>query len=191
MLISFVLFALSMSPPQAAQPAQPAAPPPKPYDCSAPEYRQFDFWVGEWDVVTNPAVPRPAGSPPPNPNRKPARNVISKIESGCVILEQWNDGVGGTGQSFNIYDRVKQRWHQTWVDNGGGLHEYWGGIVDGKMVYIGEVPMGPGQPFAGRRTIRVTFEPKGPDGMRQSSEALRSDGTWQPGYDFIYTRRAK
>jgi hypothetical protein len=25
--------------------------------------------------------------------------------------------------------------------------------------------------------------------MRQYSEALNADGTWTPGYDFLYTRR--
>ena len=27
-----------------------AAPAPKPKPCTAPEFRQFDFWVGTWDV---------------------------------------------------------------------------------------------------------------------------------------------
>ena len=187
MLTPLVLLVLSTAPTQAAQPT---SPPPKPFDCSAPEYRQFDFWLGDWDVVLNPATPRPAGAPPVNPNRKPAHNVIEKIQGGCVVHENWDDGIGGTGQSFNIYDRVKKRWQQTWVDNGGGLHEYWGSLIDGKMVYVGEVPTGPAQPFAGRRTLRVTFESMGPDKMRQFSESLRSDGTWILNYDLIYTRRA-
>lgn len=172
------------------QPAVPAAPPPKPYDCTAPEHRQFDFWVGEWDVVPNPAT-RPANAPPPAPGRKPATNVIRKAHKGCVVIENWDDGTGGTGQSFNIYDRVKQRWQQTWVDSNGGLHEYWGGLKDGSMVYIGEVPLPPASRFAGRRTLRVTFTPMGPDRMRQFSESLGSDGTWSANYDLIYTRRAR
>ena len=38
--LPFVLFAAL----QAAQSTPPTAPPPKPYDCTAAEYRQFDFW---------------------------------------------------------------------------------------------------------------------------------------------------
>jgi hypothetical protein len=186
MLLLTALFAAALQ----TTPAQPAAPPPKPFDCSAPEYRQFDFWVGDWDVVPNPAT-RPANAPPPPPGRKPAHNVITKIQGGCVIRENWDDQTGGTGESSNIFDRVKRQWHQTWVDNGGGLHSYWGEIKDGSMVYIGEVPLAPAMRFQGRRTIRVTFTPMGPDKMRQSSEALNSDGTWTTGYDFLYTRRAK
>jgi hypothetical protein len=183
-----LLLSLITPPTQAPQPA--AAPPPKPFDCTAPEHRQFDFWVGEWEVVYNPDT-RPANTPPSPPGRKPAINVIQKAHDGCVIIENWNDGQGGTGQSFNLYDRVTQRWQQTWVDNRGGLHEYWGGLNNGKMVYVGEVSVGPAVRFAGKRTMRVTFTPLGPDRMRQMAEGLNSDGTWTTQYDFIYTRRAK
>jgi hypothetical protein len=168
--------------------AQPPSPPP--YDCSGAEYRQFDFWIGDWDVVPNPAT-RPASAPPPRPGRQAPRNVVEKIQGGCVVLENWDDRSGGTGQSFNIYDRSRQRWHQTWVDNRGGLHEYWGKLEDGKMVLYGEVPLPPASSFQGRRTIRVSFIPMGPDQMRQFSESLNVDGTWSQNYDLIYTRRAK
>ena len=50
-----------------------------------------------------------------------------------MLIENWDDRPGGTGQSFNIYDRVRKQWHQTWVDSKGGLHEYWGGLEDGNM----------------------------------------------------------
>jgi hypothetical protein len=169
----------------ALQTAPAAAPTPKPFDCTAAEYRQFDFWVGDWDVVPNPETKPKAASL----SGKPARNIITKIQGGCAIHENWDDGNGGTGESLNVFDRVRRQWHQTWVDNGGGLHEYWGEIKDGSMVYLGEVPLGPAMRFQGRRTVRVTFTPLGRDKMRQSSEALNADGTWSPGYDFIYTRR--
>lgn len=172
--------------PAQSAPPQQSTPPPKPFDCSGPEYRQFDFWIGEWDVVWNPENRRP-GAPPPG--AKPARNVITKIQDGCVIAEHWDDQRGGTGQSVNIYDRVSQRWHQTWVSNSGGLNQYWGELKDGRMVYLGEIPLGPAMGFQGRRTIRLTLAPMGPDRVRQLSEALNSDGTWSPNYDLIYTRR--
>jgi hypothetical protein len=185
---SVLLLSLMTLSPQASQ--QSAAPQPKPFDCTAPEHRQFDFWVGEWDVVPNPET-RPANAPPPQPGRKPATNIIEKAHRDCVIVENWDDGQGGTGQSFNVYDRVKTRWQQTWVDSNGGLHEYWGELRDGNMVYIGEVPLPPASRFQGRRTIRLTFFPLGPDKVRQFSESLNVDGTWSVNYDLIYTRRAK
>jgi hypothetical protein len=114
--------------------------------------------------------------------------VITSLDGGCVLMESWT-AAGQTGHSFNIYDRTRQQWHQTWVDNSGGLHEYWGSLKDGNMVFTGEAPLGPAARFAGRRTIRLTFFPLGPDKVRQFSEALNVDGTWSVNYDLIYTRR--
>jgi hypothetical protein len=107
-----------------------------------------------------------------------------------LAMENW-DAPGQTGQSFNLYDRTSKRWHQTWVDSNGGLHEYWGGLKDGNMVFMGQVPLPPGARFAGRHTVRLTFFPLGADRVRQFSEALGPDGTWSVSYDLIYTRRAK
>ena len=183
-----LLTAICLSAPVWAGQAQPPAQPPKPPDCSDPVYRQFDFWVGAWDVVTNPATV-PPGTPPPAPGAKPDSNVIEKAHGGCVLVENWT-APGQTGQSFNIYDRATRQWHQTWVDNGGGLHQYWGELKDSNMVFMGQVPLGPASRFAGRRTVRLTFFPLGPDTVRQFSEALNMDGTWSVNYDLIYTRRA-
>ena len=183
-----LLLSLLTSP---TQTPQPAAPPPKPFDCAAPAHRQFDFWVGEWDVVPNAGATGATGATAgaTGAPRKPATNIIEKAHNGCVIVENWDDGVGGTGQSFNVYDRTKKRWQQTWVDSTGGLHEYWGELRDGNMVYIGEVPLPPAARFQGRRTVRLTFFPLGPDKVRQFSESLNVDGTWSVNYDLIYTRR--
>jgi hypothetical protein len=187
------LCGLALATPSDAQPPAPASAasttPPKPFDCSAPVHRQFDFWLGEWDVVPNPATtpsgpPTAAGAP-----QKPGLNVITSIDGGCVLLESWTAGPQ-TGHSFNIYDRTRQQWHQTWVDNSGGLHEYWGALVGGNMVFMGQVPLGPAAKFSGRRTIRLTFFPLGPDRVRQFSESLNVDGTWSVNYDLIYTRRS-
>ena len=141
-----------------------------------PVYRQFDYWLGTWDV-------RPNGSPPETP---PATNVITRIHNGCVILESWT-APGQTGQSFNIYDRVARKWHQTWVDSTGGLHEYWGELKNGDMVYEGDIPAPGG---SGRVRTRLTFFRR-PDGsVRQYSERTSDGGkTWQVNYDLVYTRR--
>lgn len=141
-----------------------------------PAYRQFDYWLGDWDV-------RPNGAPA----APPSRNVITKIHNGCVILETWT-APGSTGQSFNIYDRVSRRWHQTWVDSSGGLHQYAGGLVDGNMTYEGDIPAPPN--VGGRMHVRLTFFNQ-PDGsVRQYSERTPDGGkTWQVNYDLIYTPR--
>jgi hypothetical protein len=87
-----------------ATPAPAASAPP----CSAPQHRQFDFWLGDWRVV--------------DPQGEPAgTNLVTAVYGGCALQEHWK-GVGGDqGSSFNIYNDPTARWHQTWVDNSGTL----------------------------------------------------------------------
>jgi len=139
------------------------------------KFKEFDFWVGSWDVR-----PRQA---PLNP---PARSDITKSNEGCVVHEQWH-GLGNSGESYNIYDRTRQKWYQYWVDNFGGLHEYSGVYRDNAMRYEGTTPIGAGS--AGRVQTRLTFFKMGADTVRQFSESLQPDGTWGVNYDFIYVRR--
>lgn len=145
-----------------------------------PRYRAFDFWIGTWDV-------RPAGAPDAGPA---SENVITLEYEGCVIMEHWTSIGGGTGSSFNIFDASRGIWVQTWVDSGGGLHEYRGNPdAEGNMIFgEGETPGGPGEPA--RVPTRLSFFRLGPDRVRQFSESSLDGGTtWTPNYDLIYTRR--
>ena len=162
------------------QPQQTPPPQPPPYQCTGAVHQQFDFWLGDWDVVPN-------GKPAPAPGQA-GRNIITKEYDGCVVLERW-EGSGLKGSSFNIYDRARGEWVQTWVDSAGGLHHYRGRLQDGNMVFFGEVPLPPAAKFAGRRTVRLSFVKLGPDKVRQLSESLMADGTWTVNYDLLYTRR--
>ncbi|HUU32954.1 MAG TPA: hypothetical protein VMW48_02765 [Vicinamibacterales bacterium] len=170
----------------AVQPAAPPPPPPPPPPlptCERPEHRQFDYWLGDWEV-------RPNGTPATAPT--PLANEIRLEDGGCVVTEHWTTP-RMSGRSLNIYDRTRGQWHQTWVDSTGGLHEYWGNPdAEGNMVYRGSVPAAAGN---GRQTVRLTFFNLGPDKarpqtVRQFSEGLGDDGRWTTGYDLIYSRRA-
>ena len=74
--------------------------------CQAPEYRQFDFWVGRWNVF-NPA------------NQLAGTSIIESELVGCLIEENWNGAGGGRGRSLNVYDASTDSWHQFWVSAGG------------------------------------------------------------------------
>jgi hypothetical protein len=173
-MIPIMLLVLLQTTPQPPRPAPPPALP----RCDGPEYRQFDFWIGDWDV-------RPANQP----NIPPMSNVITREDDGCVIRERWK-GARMTGQSVNIYDRSRGKWHQTWVDSTGGLHEYWGArTADGAIVFEGELP--PRQSGGPRVSTRLTFFPLGPDKVRQFSEQSTDGGkTWTPNFDGLYVRKA-
>src|SRR5262245_46315179 len=84
-----LLLALAVVPwdPQPSSPA-PAAPP-KPFDCSASVHRQFDFWLGDWDVVTNPATAPPPAAGASSAPQKPGHNVITLLDGGCALMESW------------------------------------------------------------------------------------------------------
>ena len=34
-----------------------------------------------------------------------------------MVHEHWKGSRGGTGQSFNFYDRGDRKWHQVWIAN--------------------------------------------------------------------------
>ena len=48
--LSALVTALALAAPAHAQTTTPAPSTPPPPACTAPEHRQFDFWVGNWDV---------------------------------------------------------------------------------------------------------------------------------------------
>ena len=81
------------------------------------------------------------------------------------------------------------KWHQTWVDSTGGLHEYWGvRNAEGAIAYEGDLP--PRQSGGARVSTRLTFVPLGPDTVRQLSEVSNDGGkTWSVNFDLRYTRR--
>ncbi|HEX4823793.1 MAG TPA: hypothetical protein VFV19_05745 [Candidatus Polarisedimenticolaceae bacterium] len=168
--IVFGTLALGLGGWSAAQDAPPKPPPQKP--CSAPENRQFDFWLGEWNV-TNAQGAR-AGS-----------NRITAEEQGCVLHEHWSGAKGGTGQSFNLYDATDGKWHQIWVDSQGGLLQLSGGIVDGKMVLEG-----PGRGSKSEPVInRIVWTKLDGGRVRQTWTVSSDDGkTWTTSFDGIYAK---
>lgn len=142
--------------------------------CAAEQHRQFDFWLGTWDVHR--ADGRLAG-----------RNTITRAYGGCVIEEHYVGASGYSGGSLNIYDASRARWHQTWVDNGGLLLELDGAFRNGRMVLEGET-----QDSAGAaRKQRITWEPLPGGKVRQHWEQSADGGSaWTTVFDGIYTRRS-
>ena len=141
--------------------------------CDAPEHRQFDFWVGEWNVTT------PQG-------QTAGKNAIRSILKGCALHESWEGASGSNGFSHNIYDRTRGVWHQTWVSDTGLLLQLEGGLVDGKMVMEGETT-GPGGTV--RQRITWSVEEDSGDTVRQLWESSGDGGeTWSVAFDGIYTR---
>jgi hypothetical protein len=141
---------------------------PKAGVCEAPEYHQFDFWVGDWDAFDQ-----------DNPTAAVARNHVDKILDGCVLREDYLDTSGHHGQSFSIYDRSRKVWHQTWVTNRGELLVIEGKSQNDAMILSGmdhrknELAKGTWMAIdGGVREIGVTSADNGK--------------TWKPWFDLIF-----
>lgn len=162
--LAFIFATLAISPFLCAQSQPPATP---------PEARQFDFWVGDWEVTT------PDG-------QKAGENCIEKIAGERGLLENWSDAMGGSGKSLNAYNVAKKQWQQFWVGNGGIL-ELAGGLNEhGEMVLSGETV----RPNGRHTTQRITWSPN-PDGsVRQHWEQSTDGGlTWATVFDGLYRRK--
>jgi hypothetical protein len=159
------------------QQTPPATPPTPPPACTGPEHRQFDFWVGDWDLYRT------------GQNVVVAHSTIERLFAGCVIRETWNPLQAPGGSSLNHYDREQRRWHQTWMDGANSRVVFEGGLVGGKMVLTGfwKGANGPGQDG----WVRMTYTPN-PDGSVRQSGELSTDHavTWSPFFDFTYRKRA-
>lgn len=89
-------------------------------------YRQFDFWVGNWDVYKY-GTDTLAGS-----------NEVVKLLDDCVVQENWKSANSDfAGKSYNSYDPITDKWRQTWVDNKGRTLRFEGSFRDGKMQMTG------------------------------------------------------
>jgi hypothetical protein len=139
--------------------------------CSAAPYRQFDFWLGDWDAYL-------AGKP----DTPIARNRVTRILAGCVLLEEYENSSGLVGQSFSIFDASRNLWHQSWVTNRGELLVIEGGIRAGEMVLSGAERT----PEGNRRQVRGTW--KSVDGGVQETAVRSTDGgkTWAPWFDLVF-----
>ena len=140
--------------------------------CDANEHRQFDFWVGEWNVRA--------------PDGKLAGvNSIKKEYGGCVLHERYSTERGYTGESLNTYDAGRKVWHQTWVDTDGALLLLEGGLRDKSMVLEGQSVGAKGEVTR----HRITWTPNADGTVRQHWQTNDGKGEWTTVFDGTYKRK--
>ncbi len=148
-----------------------AAAPPAPDPCAAPEYRQLDFWIGDWDVSD-------VGDPKPS-----MRIRVEKILDGCALQESYEDVNGMVGRSLNVYDASRKVWHQTWVTNRGALLVLEGGVESGRMVLRATETTA-----AGPVLWRAVWIPQGAE-VRETAETSSDGGkSWKPKFDIVFRK---
>ncbi len=139
-----------------------------------PEAREFDFWLGEWEV-----------SDPED--RVVGHNSITALFGGRALSERWSGAGGVEGASLSAWDAARGRWHQTWTDSTGSTLLLNGGFVGGAMVLEGEAP-DDADPSR-RQHHRITWTPR--DGEVRQLWQVSDDGgaSWHVAFDGRYRRR--
>lgn len=149
------------------------------YPCmSIPESRQFDFWLGEWDVFVT-----------ANMSIKAGVNKITLESGGCVVLESWEATGPHKGVSINYYDPSDSAWHEYWSGSGQDILKFYDGKFENNaMRFKWDSPNQDGTMGLGR----LTFSKLDNGNVRQHSERSSDQGkTWQTVYDFTYIKRKK
>ena len=140
-----------------------------------PEYRQFDFWIGDWEVK--------------NPQDQVVGSSVIELTSGdCLILENWTGASGVVGKSMNYYSLYDSKWHQIWVGSGGIPIDFIGNydVEEKAMRYTAK---GIGQNGA-EVDFKLTFYHLTDDHIRQHWEQSSDGGeTWTTLFDGHYYRR--
>ncbi|MGH8130399.1 MAG: tetratricopeptide repeat protein [Steroidobacteraceae bacterium] len=138
--------------------------------CNTPEYRQFDFWLGDWDVES-----------PASPGRV-SRNRIIRINNGCTLREEYTSPGGYAGTSLNFYDATRKLWHQTWIDNQGAALYLEGGLQGKSMVLATTADP--------QQVNRITWTLLDDGRVRQLWESTTDGGkTWTTVFDGYYRKR--
>ncbi len=143
--------------------------------CSAVEYRQFDFFAGDWDTYDV-----------ADTSKVVARNHVTPMVEGCAIREVYEQGDGMVGESFSTWDAARHTWHQSWVTNRGQLLLLDGGMVGGRMVLTGTDRSADGS----SSLLRAAWSRQGAD-VRETAERSNDGGkTWTPVFDIVFRPHA-
>jgi hypothetical protein len=138
--------------------------------CKASEYRQFDFWLGDWDAYES-------GSTTPEAHVK-----ISRALDGCAIREQYESADGYEGESLSMYDKSRKVWQQSWFTNRGYMLVVEGTFHDGAMELTGSDRA----PDRKERRVRGTWKPED-NGVRETAFRSTDEGkTWTQWFDLEF-----
>jgi len=140
-----------------------------------PHNREFDFWVGQWNVYHT------------GTNYQVGKSSIENTSGGCLILENWTAvGNPDEGKSMNFLNPKTGKWEQHYMGIAGASQNYYNGEYrEGAMQYEGD-----GVDKAGNKLFfRLTYFNEGSNQVRQLLEQSADSGkAWITLYDFTYKR---
>ena len=137
--------------------------------CSQPEYGQFDFWLGDWDLVS------------PGGQSSGDRSRVQLRTGDCVVEETFMPVTGG-GASRSMYDARTGEWARVWLEPGRMLIFVTGGLDANDMIMSG------GTTGTSQLTNRTVWQPQAGNQVRQFTQTSGDNGvTWtNSGFDAVY-----
>jgi hypothetical protein len=165
--VGIAFIASAVAAPSTATPASP--------QCSATEYHQLDFWIGDWNTFETDTPGGPSV----------ARARVEPIAQGCAIHELYEQVDGLVGDSILSYDPVRKQWQQTWVTNRGSIMVLWGNFKDGALILEGEAHLRDGKSVMQRITWKAQD-----NGVREAAVLSKDGGkTWTAAFDVLFLAR--
>ena len=138
-----------------------------------PHHRQFDFWLGDWDVFNAKGA-------------KVGRSHVASLIGECALLE---NSVGQPGQHRQEPDYYPGdgHWKQVWVSDKGGNTVYSGQIAGRRHALRGADGEARRQPHPDSHDLHAA---SGRGRVRQYIETSTDGGkTWTAGFDGYYRRQ--
>ncbi len=177
--------------PLAAQTADAGPPVARAHACDSPQARQFDFWIGEWDVENQNRDPRtPADSTWHATGA--ATDRVYPVLDGCAIVELW-DGYLTFGHvvgfSVRTYDPDAGRWTLllNWPAGQGPIFSTLDGTFEGGVGRFFNEARGPAGEVVRNR---YTFSDVTPGSLRWDAAVSRDGGrTWRETWIMRFQRR--
>jgi len=142
----------------------------RPPACASTEDRQFDFWVGEWDVMGT------------GHRALVAESTITLADEDCIVMENWRPFGGGHAHSISVYDHANHHWRQYYAGAGIAPAEYTGTLdPDGVLRFDID---------ASSPRKRMNYQRIDANTVRQWGEQYdESSHAWSTTWDLAYRRR--
>ena len=150
--------------------------------CAEAEHRQFDFWLGDWQIEQ--AITGANGET----LRLPATTSVTLAAGGCALVERWSGTVqffwegmekpeAMEGLSVRYFNPREGRWFIHWLDSRSASfgEPFRGTFQDG----LGTFTVTRATP-RGTSTSRITFAQPGRDRVRWELAVEDGGGKWQP-----------
>jgi hypothetical protein len=130
--------------------------------------RDFDFWVGDWDVSWS--------------DGSRGSNVVTSLFEGAAVLEQFDGrpGIDLRGVSISVYDTRSDVWRQTWVDSERNYLSFEGAFADGIMDL---------RTTRDGVVFRMQWRDIEPNSLRWLWQRRVDEREWETLWELVYARR--